>query len=278
VLTEVIAPSLDVFCFLDFKEILLAAFNERKARDPKYSLRAFARDLDIRSPRLSEILNGKYGLSGHEARRIGERLEFSQEQLDYFVDLVMARHGRSRAERQLAETRLETARQRPGFTKITAGAFDIISRWYNVPLLEMLQMNKGRVDIEKFAHSLGVSDKDVEAALDDLTNAGLLIEADGFLHKNSRYIDVRSSTPAEKIREFHKAVLMQAMRAIETQGMETRKSATTYLTMSSRQFKAARKSIELFEQRFISEYENEDHADAVVCLSMQLFEVAKAEK
>jgi plasmid maintenance system antidote protein VapI len=65
--------------------ILNETFSEKKKRNPNYSLRAFARDLEISASNLSTILNGKKRLSSEQACRIAVRLQFSKEQFFEFV-------------------------------------------------------------------------------------------------------------------------------------------------------------------------------------------------
>lgn len=53
-----------------YQHYMLSEFEGRKSRNPGYSLRAFARDLGLAAPKLSEILRGKGGLSEASARRL----------------------------------------------------------------------------------------------------------------------------------------------------------------------------------------------------------------
>src|SRR2546430_13739191 len=54
----------------DYRRVLRKELESRCRTSPRYSLRAFARDLKISPSRLSEILSGKQGLSRAAARGI----------------------------------------------------------------------------------------------------------------------------------------------------------------------------------------------------------------
>lgn len=54
--------------------VLQAAFDERKLRNVKYSLRAFSRDLNIAPSYMSEVLKGKKKLSSESACKIALKL------------------------------------------------------------------------------------------------------------------------------------------------------------------------------------------------------------
>jgi transcriptional regulator with XRE-family HTH domain len=69
-------------------EYLISTFNERKEKNPRYSLRAFARSLGVSSGQLSEILSGKRPLSHKLARRIAIALALTEEESQKLIFLV----------------------------------------------------------------------------------------------------------------------------------------------------------------------------------------------
>lgn len=69
-------------------EFLICTFNDRKDKNPRYSLRAFARSLGVSSGQLSEILSGKRPLSHKLARRIAIALALTEEESQKLIFLV----------------------------------------------------------------------------------------------------------------------------------------------------------------------------------------------
>jgi len=69
-------------------DFLTTIFNERKEKNPRYSLRAFARSLGVSSGQLSEILSGKRPLSHKLARRISIALALTDEESQKLIHLV----------------------------------------------------------------------------------------------------------------------------------------------------------------------------------------------
>ena len=53
-----------------YHDLINEEFEKRKQINSAYSLRAFARDLGISAPRLSQILNKKQGLSLNAAQNL----------------------------------------------------------------------------------------------------------------------------------------------------------------------------------------------------------------
>lgn len=66
-------------------KILKDLFEEKRARNSKYSLRAFSRDLDISVSHLSAIMNGNAKISTVNACKIAVKFEFPKEK---FVDFI----------------------------------------------------------------------------------------------------------------------------------------------------------------------------------------------
>ncbi len=87
---------------MDYREILKAEFNQRRKTDPFYSLRSFAKDLDVTHQHLSLILKGKRGLSKLKAEFIATHLGFKTHAIRRFGFLVASQSGRSIVERNLA--------------------------------------------------------------------------------------------------------------------------------------------------------------------------------
>jgi transcriptional regulator with XRE-family HTH domain len=60
---------------VSFRAVLQREFDQRRARNPRYSLRAFARALRVDHSALSQILRGRRRLTPRVIRRLGARLE-----------------------------------------------------------------------------------------------------------------------------------------------------------------------------------------------------------
>ena len=64
-----------------FRTVLQAELDRRRAANPSYSLRSFARDLSVDHSTLSQILRGRRRLTGRSVRAFGRRLRLSAPQI-----------------------------------------------------------------------------------------------------------------------------------------------------------------------------------------------------
>jgi transcriptional regulator with XRE-family HTH domain len=60
-----------------FRTVLQTEFDRRRARNARYSLRAFARALSVDHSTLSQLLRGKRRLTARNVRTLGRRLRLS---------------------------------------------------------------------------------------------------------------------------------------------------------------------------------------------------------
>ena len=127
---------------IPYREWLKQEFSDRCRRNPRYSLRAFARDLLFLPSRLSDVLNGKQGLSAKTASQLARRLGLSQAETQEFIALVEAEDARSITQRTLAQAQLEQMKARPSaFQGLDADTFAVISDWHHFALLELVTLD-----------------------------------------------------------------------------------------------------------------------------------------
>ena len=138
------------FSFSDYRSFFKAELERRQARNPRYSLRSFARDLGFSAPRLSDVLRGRYGISRAAAFDLATRIRLSEVDRAYLCDLVESEHGRSRFTREAARARLAKAphaKNSKRFQLIGGTApeqlFEEVRSW----LLEQSAGEKARIEI-----------------------------------------------------------------------------------------------------------------------------------
>ena len=76
------------FDFEDYKILLTSDFSHRVSYNPSYSLRAYAKDLDVSVGYLSKIFNGKSEIAIDTAIKIFPKMGFSEDELSYIYPLV----------------------------------------------------------------------------------------------------------------------------------------------------------------------------------------------
>lgn len=238
---------------MTYHSILLGELERRKKKNPSYSMRAFARDLEVPAPKLSEILRGKKGVSVQRGKKIALMMGLSEVETRLFLDLIESRHGRSQRERSAAQKRIQT---RWSEYELSLETFEVISGWHYFALLELTELD-GKWDRKSIAQALGLPQEVVNQAVERLVRLGLLVEAkkESFRQTKKSLVTSRD-IPSRAIREYHNQILGEAQKALDVTPVEKRDfSALTFSFDQSRMSEVKEYLAEMqnqFEERFKS--------------------------
>jgi uncharacterized protein (TIGR02147 family) len=264
----------------DYREWLKRLFGERKAQNPAYSLRAFARDLSISSSQLSLIFKGKKGLSRTTGRRFAERL-FPQgaEEREYFQLLVDASDNRSRAIRGEALVRLAELPQPKAFNTLPDDVFRAVSDWYHFAIIEMVALADFDPSPAVVARRLGISEEQAGEAWRRLLRLNLVS-----VNAKGKFVAANNTTPAgsstEAVREHLRQIQKKSIDAIETVDFAERDHSVMMLRIDPKLVPELRGVITAFRRRFSSVVDSKRNgrkSDEIYCLGMQLFPLSRSE-
>lgn len=252
-----------------YRSILREELEARCERNPRYSLRAFARDLGITSSRLSEVLTGRYGLSREAAIMIANKLGWSEAEITVFCDLVDSEHARAKKKKAEAKSRLESGAQ--DYQQLTLDSFQVISDWYHYAILELTSVQDFESDPKWIAKRLGLSDHVVISAIDRLKRLDLLVEQKGRLRASSGFTASPSGVPSDALKKFHRQLLEKALSSIYLQTVEERDISHLILAVRRDQLKEAKDEIKKFRRGFDAKFGTSRKKDEVYCLGVTFF-------
>jgi uncharacterized protein (TIGR02147 family) len=246
-----------VFEYQDYRAYLRSVLEGRIARNPAYSLRAMAGNLGVSSSNLCEVLKGKRGFSAEAAVKVAHRLGCNETEREYFSLLVQLDATNSPELKETLLRRLGELNPRPVKAHdLTLDIFRVISDWYHFAILEMTYLDGGTagsagggalkdLDPKTIADRLGISKLEAELALERLLRLELL-EADGAggYRKAKSELLVQARVPNEALRKFNRQMLDKASAALETQGADSRISATQTVPFGRDDLPAAERIID----------------------------------
>ena len=207
----------------DYRQTLKMALETRMGRNSSYSLRAFARDLNLHPARLSLVLSGKKGLSRKAAEEIATRLGLSKSEIEEFMDQVDSVHCRSKVAKNQAAARMkERYSVQPAAYSLSLDAFQIISDWYHLALVELLRIKKSQHNAQWLAKKLGITEFQVTQALERLLRLELIEEKDGRFEVTQDFMLTTDGIPSEAIKKAHEQILKKAIDALYLQPVSKR--------------------------------------------------------
>jgi uncharacterized protein (TIGR02147 family) len=254
--------------------VLQRVLRERIARNPRYSLRAFAKSLGVSSAYMSYLLNGKRRLSFSRALEICVQLKLNEEETSSFLRGVAVSSDEPGL-RRLVEG-LSQNPSSPAFDEffvLEADRFALLSQWYHLPLLDLTTCEGFSSDPTWIAQRLGLDRDTVENSIARLMRLGLLKRTGLKLEKTHEKLTVPTQSPQVAVQNFHLQMIDRARATVEKAEARTFSkrsiSSTTFAANMSR-LEEARAKIEKFQQE-LSEFLATDPCQEVYQLNVQFF-------
>ena len=260
---------------ISYQHFLLSEFESRKSRNAGYSLRAFARDLDVAAPKLSEILRGKCGLSEASALRISGKIGLSLTETQLFVDLVNAKHSRSKVLKQKAQEKLKSSTAYASYSELSLDTFKIISDWSHFAILELTEVENFKSNHKWIAKKLDLPLAHVESAVERLLDFGLLENVAGKWVQTQKSLSTPSGVPSSEIKKYHRQILSKAEKSLTEDEISTRDFSAMTMAIPEDAFAEIQNEIKMFRRMISNKYLKKDKKTRVYSLAIQLFPLDK---
>jgi len=248
--------------YYNYRQVLLSELATRKTANPRFSLRAFARVLDMSPALLSQLISGKKNLSKKQASKIASKLMLSpKEKLNLFFainpDLINEKNQKNSA-RILEEDQ-----------------FALISEWYHYGILSLGDLPRNKANPKWIAKHLQIDEIDAIKAFDRLLRMELIeINSNGGFKQIKGPLDTLTDVPSPAIRKYHKQNLELAKEKIDTIDVHLREYCSMTMSIDKDDLHKAKKLIEEFRQKFCSELETQSK-NSVYTISIQFFPISQ---
>jgi transcriptional regulator with XRE-family HTH domain len=204
----------------------------RCRKNPRYSLRAFARSIGLSHATLSSLLRGRRKLTSKTRDRIAKAL------------------GMTPADALIIRTE-----PKKGYTDLAPELFASIAEWYHDAILELSRLESFRGDPSWIARRLGITAVEARTALKRLEKLGLLIRSgDGKwslgLGDSTNILELGYSDAAA--RQLQKSLLEKAALAIDEISPQARDNTSLTLAIRGSDLPELRKAIQRFRRELDS--------------------------
>ncbi len=252
-----------------FSEIIQNEYSSRLKRNSDYSIRAFARDLDISPASLSLMLNKKAGLSAAQAEMISTKLKLNDDEKEFFKTLVQANCARSKTEQKIAKAKL--CRYETRYNSVSVDIFQVIKDWYHLAIMELTLVKEFRANAYWIAAKLQITEEEAEAGLDRLIRLEILERVDGKLRPSNDYLVVLSTAPSEAAKHFQTQILKKLTDSFTEHDRSTRDIASVVLRMKKSEIDYVKNALKEARRDIAAHIQEGDDHDSVYCLTTSLF-------
>lgn len=255
----------------DYRSVLKAELETRRARNPRFSLRAFAKRVGLSASFISDVMRDRRGLSLSAAAQIGERLGYSAYEKRLMRAMVEASESNDESSRKQARVFLDVARELDK-DPFTESAVATIADWHHFAILELTDVTGFNSDPKWIAGRLGITVREVERAIQALLDLKLLTRSEaGDLKTTDSFTSFPDHTPSEARREAHRQILKKALTAIDAQEFAERDFSTVTLKFDRAKMPEAKALISEFRRTLGRKLGIPAKGDSVYCLGVQLF-------
>ena len=261
-----------------YVEILKNELRLRKIKNPNYSLRAYARDLDIAASNLSLIIADKKGLSVTSAINVAQKLKLDKTEQEYFVALVKVNSSRSKEEREIAKNKIKKMIISTSKEVLDEEKFKILSDWYHYAILELLEIKGSNHDSRWIAEQLDVSESEIQNALERLEKLGFVIMENGNYQSSGVQLETTQELASESIKKFNKQIILKANKSIDEQSVKDRHLSTLTIAINTDDLEYYKSKIIEFKYELDHEIMKRNKvkgANRVYCFSSQFFSLQK---
>jgi len=266
---------------IEIRTLLLSEMERAQSRNPKYSLRAFAKKLGLAPSALSELLSGKRRITGKLARQILLNLEVTE---NINIQELIKECSKSRGEVR-RESLLETNKSSgtgavaaPNYMQVNMDQYHLISDWYYFAILSLSECADFNDDPSAVATRLGLRPAQASAALERLERLGLLArDESGKLRATGIPYSTSSDVASLSIRRSHRQRLELAKESLENDPIEVRDFSGITMAIDPEKIPEAKRRIKEFRRELCAFLESGEKK-AVYLFALQLFPLSREHK
>lgn len=239
--------------------LLKNEFDEKRARNPRFSLRAYAKLLGLSAATLSRIFNGRRSISKKAAAHLMRRLQVDK-------PLLAASLNTENSDQQPSEV---------SFTQLDADQIALLSDWYHFAVLSLAETRGFKSEIAWISERLGITKTEAEAAVRRLERLQLLDRtAQGKLRASGRQFTTTDRVRNLGVRRTNRQFLQLASDVLDKLDDTAWFVASDFSGMTMvadpRRIIEANRRIRIFRRRLCAYLEGGEKKE-VYRLAIQLF-------
>jgi predicted transcriptional regulator len=239
-------------------EWLNSEFKRRTKKNSRYSLRAFAKSLQMDASTLSAILNNKRKLSIKQASRILDRQNITQDKKLHFLLSELRNFDWSDIK----------------FKELTASQIKDLCDWEYYTVLSLLETTVDFETSEQIAKKINISKRRTEEVLYRLIEMGLVAYENKKFISKTESLSTSHDIPSDDLKRGHRQLLEKAMASLELDSVLDRDITGITMAISKDRLLEAKLLIRDF-RRQLSQFLESGTKECVYRLNIQLFPLTK---
>jgi plasmid maintenance system antidote protein VapI len=222
----------------NWQSYLKKEFADRTRKNPKYSLRAYAKSLQISPSHLSQVLSGKRAIKAPVAIRLAKIMDLTSVEM---MGLLQDDDDTALAS-DLNQVQI-----------LGLGEFGLIASWHYYAILGLANLKSNVATAEWIAQKLNISNDVSKRSFDDLVRLGYISIVGHQFRQASEFLRTPADIPSQMARRYLKQNLQLAAQKIDLVDVAEREYNAMTLSINPRKMTIAKKMIRAFSESFTEE-------------------------
>lgn len=265
-----------IFEHQDYRTFLKVTLEDRTTKSKGYSLRAFAKSIQVSNSFLSEVLSAKKSLSMDLAFKIAVRLALTEKETHYLCLLVQLEQAREPSFREAISKQLAAMNPKRLNHDLSVELFKVITEWYHLATLELTCLTNFKLSPASVADKLGISKVDADLAIDRLKRLELIEPTKNGYRKAKGYILSAVNVSNEDFKNYHSQHLEKAKVSLHSQSPQERMSATDVLAIDSKYVHEVDRLSQEFSAAVLRLGDKSKVKDSVYALSVHFYKLTNS--
>ena len=259
------------------RDYLLRHLSERQRKNPRLSIRHYARLAGVHPSSLSRVLNGERLISTEMALKLGQVLKLSSDEMQDLLDLVSLERAVDSSQQSFFQKKIER-RRRITPKQVSLEKFKIVASWEHFAIISLIKTKGFRADPFWIAKRLGLEVSQAHEAVQRLLSTGLaILEGGKLVAVDDGQVETPHDLSAEAIREHHRQHLRRASEALNQVAIEDREFSGVSVVMNPSDIPAVKKRLRAFMDQFNQDFDRPDGGE-VFQFNVQFYPLSKMEK
>jgi uncharacterized protein (TIGR02147 family) len=245
---------------------LREALSSRQRKNSAYSLRSFAKDLEIDSSNLSAILQNKRALPYKRADLVAKKLRLPPKESTLFVASTLRR--------QMKIDSIQVADDLKTYL-LDDKYYKIISEWEHYAFLQLLRVQDFTPDSRWVARRLGISESRAQQVVRHLLEIGFIKEdkKKGYV-RTTPSLETSDGVESQALQASHHDSLENAKEKLDSVSVKLRDFSSVTMSISTKKIPQAKAIIREFQEK-LHALLSSGPQDEVYQFNCQLFPLTK---
>lgn len=266
----------NIFDYIDYRQYLKDAYDERRKESAKFSYRFIAGKVGFSSPGFfANVLSGKKDISLKLVLKFAELFRLGRKEKEYFENLVLFNKATGASEKKEYLDRL-LAMRGSRVKKVEAHQWEYFQKWHHTAVRELIALKPFKGDYRALAGMTNppITVQEARTSIELLERLGLIRKApDGAYERTDAAISAGDAVSQALISAYQVEAMELAKYAMDHLPSGTRNFSTLTMSVSGPTYEAMLEELRSFRRRLLEMAQDSDDVDRVYQMNFHVFPI-----